>query len=152
MVIMKSGKWSWLSCSHIMLYWWCPPSRTKLEERGTAAAVSPLPVFVYVEPRKPSSETWIHLCGTSYLRVELFIYWPLLIGHNSYKKLKTFLKNTHAQTIYTSKQTLMMAYKRSESARENFGKFIDEFQPKTKTLVRKLERILIKLCRQIFSV
>ena len=39
-----------------------------------AAVVSTLPVFVYVEPRKPSSETWIHLCGTSYLCVELFIY------------------------------------------------------------------------------
>ena len=22
-----------------------------------------LPVYVYVEPKKPSSETWIHLCG-----------------------------------------------------------------------------------------
>ena len=47
-----------------------------------AAVVSTLPVFLYVEPRKPSSETWIHLCGTLYLRVELFIYWPLIIGHN----------------------------------------------------------------------
>ena len=24
-----------------------------------------------------------HLCGTSYLLVELFIYWPLIISHNS---------------------------------------------------------------------
>ena len=38
-----------------------------------AAVVSTLPVFVYIEPRKPSSETWIDLCGTSYLSVELFI-------------------------------------------------------------------------------
>ena len=38
-----------------------------------AAVVSTLPVLVYIEPRKPSSETWIHLCGTLYLRVELFI-------------------------------------------------------------------------------
>ena len=41
----------------------------------------------------------------------------------------------------------MMAYERFESAWENFGKFI-QFQPETKTLMRKLERILIKLYRQ----
>ena len=39
-----------------------------------APVISTLPVFVYVEPRKPSSGTWIHLCGTSYLCYELFIY------------------------------------------------------------------------------
>ena len=39
----------------------------------------------------------------------------------------------------------MMAYERSESAQDNFGKFIDQFQPETKTLSRKLERILKKL-------
>ena len=36
--------------------------------------------------------------------------------------------------------------------RDNFGKFINQFQPKTKTLVRKLERILIKLYRQHVSI
>ena len=41
-----------------------------------------------------------------------------------------------------------MAYESSESARDNFGKFIYQFQPETKTLLRKLERILIKLYRQ----
>ena len=41
-----------------------------------------------------------------------------------------------------------MAYERSESARENFGEFIHQFLPETKTLIRKLERILIKLYRQ----
>ena len=41
----------------------------------------------------------------------------------------------------------MMAYERSESARDNFGKFIHQFQPETKTLLRKLERIQIKLYR-----
>ena len=30
------------------------------------------------------------------------------------------------------------------SARDNFGKFIHQFQPETKTLIKKLERILIK--------
>ena len=35
-----------------------------------------------------------------------------------------------------------------ESARNKFGKFIYQLQPKTETLVRKLERILIKLHRQ----
>ena len=39
----------------------------------------------------------------------------------------------------------MMAYEKSESTRSNFGKFIYQFQPKTKTLIRKLDRILIKL-------
>ena len=41
-----------------------------------------------------------------------------------------------------------MAYERSESGRDNFGKFIHQFQPETKTLIRKLKRILIELCRQ----
>ena len=35
--------------------------------------------------------------------------------------------------------------KRSERVRDNFGKLIQRFQPETKTLIRKLERILIKL-------
>ena len=42
----------------------------------------------------------------------------------------------------------MMAYARFESARDNFGKFIHQFLPETKTLNMKLERILIKLYRQ----
>ena len=53
--------------------------------------------------------------------------------------------------IYICKQPLMMAYERSESARDNFGKFIHQFQPETKTIIRKLERILIKLYRQNVS-
>ena len=36
---------------------------------------------------------------------------------------------------------------KAQSARDNFGKFIYQFQPETKTLIRKLERILIKLYR-----
>ena len=46
----------------------------------------------------------------------------------------------------------MMAYEGSESARDNFGKFIHQFQPETKTLIRKLERVLIKLYRQNVSL
>ena len=46
----------------------------------------------------------------------------------------------------------MMAYDRFESARDNFGKFIHQFQPETKTLIRKLERILIRLYRQNVSL
>ena len=46
----------------------------------------------------------------------------------------------------------MMAYEGSESARDNFGKFINQFQPKTKTLIRKLEKILNKLYRQNLSL
>ena len=33
----------------------------------------------------------------------------------------------------------------SESAQDNFGKFIHQFQPETKTLIRKHDRILMKL-------
>ena len=40
----------------------------------------------------------------------------------------------------------------SENTRDNFGKFIHQFQPETKTLIRKLQRILIKLHRQNVSL
>ena len=46
----------------------------------------------------------------------------------------------------------MMAYERSENARDNFGKSIHPFQPETKTLLRKFERILMKLYRQNLSL
>ena len=46
----------------------------------------------------------------------------------------------------------MMAYEGSESARDNFGKFIHQFQPETKTLIRKLKKIIIKLYRQNVSL
>ena len=45
----------------------------------------------------------------------------------------------------------MMAYERSKNNRDNFGKFIHQFQSETKTLIRKLERIL-KLYRQNVSL
>ena len=45
----------------------------------------------------------------------------------------------------------MMAYEKSKRVRDNFGEFIYQFQPKTKTLIRKLEMILIKLYRQNVS-
>ena len=44
----------------------------------------------------------------------------------------------------------MMIYERSESAPDNFGKFLYQLQPETKTLIGKLERIL-KLYRQNVS-
>ena len=46
----------------------------------------------------------------------------------------------------------MMAYEGFESAWDNFGKFIHQFQPETKTLLRKLERILNKLYKQNLSL
>ena len=46
----------------------------------------------------------------------------------------------------------MMAYEGTECARDSFGKFTHQFQPETKTLVRKLERILIELYRQNLSL
>ena len=46
----------------------------------------------------------------------------------------------------------MMANERSESTRDNFGKFLSQLQLKTNTLVMELERILIKLYRQNASL
>ena len=45
----------------------------------------------------------------------------------------------------------MMFYERSESTRNNSGEFINLLQTKTKTLVRKLESILIELYRHNMS-
>ena len=45
-----------------------------------------------------------------------------------------------------------MAYERSETTGDNFGKFIHHFQSETKSLNRKLERILIKLYRRNVSI
>ena len=46
----------------------------------------------------------------------------------------------------------MMANERSKSTRDNFDKFIHQLQRETKTLIRKLERILIKLYKQNLSL
>ena len=46
----------------------------------------------------------------------------------------------------------MMDYEKSESAQDNFGKFIHQLEPETKILIRKLERILMKLYRQNVSL
>ena len=46
----------------------------------------------------------------------------------------------------------MMIFEESEIARDNFGKFFDQLQPKTKTLVRKFEKILMKLYGQNTSL
>ena len=46
----------------------------------------------------------------------------------------------------------MMAFERSESTQDNFGRFIDQFQPETKTLIKKLVKIFKKLYRQNVSL
>ena len=46
----------------------------------------------------------------------------------------------------------MMTNERSKSARDNFSEFTYQLQSRTKTLVRKLERIQIKLYRQNVSL
>ena len=46
----------------------------------------------------------------------------------------------------------MMAYEMSESVRNNFRKLVLQFQLETKTFIRKLERILIKLHTQNLSL
>ena len=61
-------------------------------------------------------------------------------------------KGLKKNTLHSCKQCLLIAYERSESAQDNFGKFIHQFQPETKTLIRKLGRILIKLYRQNVSL
>ena len=48
--------------------------------------------------------------------------------------------------------TSMITYERFETARNNFGKFLYQFQPETERLIRKLERILIKLYRHNVSL
>ena len=45
-----------------------------------------------------------------------------------------------------------MADEGSENTRDNFGKVIYQFKPETKTLIRKLKRILIKLNKQNVSL
>ena len=46
----------------------------------------------------------------------------------------------------------MMTYERSESTRDNFGKIIQQFQPEAKTLIWKLERILIIQTKFVFII
>ena len=54
--------------------------------------------------------------------------------------------------FFTCKQPQMMTYERSESDRDNFVKFIHKWQPETKTLIRKIKRMLIKLYGQNVSL
>ena len=42
--------------------------------------------------------------------------------------------------------------KRTKSTWDNFGKFIHQFQPESKTLIKKLEKILIKLYKPNVSL
>ena len=42
----------------------------------------------------------------------------------------------------------MMAYEGSERTQDNFKKFIDQFQPETRTFIKKLERVLNKLYKK----
>ena len=46
-------------------------------------------------------------------------------------------KNYFKRNLYTCKQSLMMAYERYKSTQDNFGKFIHQFQPETKTKKQK---------------
>ena len=80
----------------------------------------------------------------------MFAYSCYVIKKKLVKNFQNSFKKNN--TLYKSKQPLIMAYKGSESAQDNFGKFIHQFQPETKTLIRKLERILIKLYKQNVSL
>ena len=70
----------------------------------------------------------------------------IFLWYKPSKAFKTLFKKTN--TPYTRKQPLMMAYEGSESVWGNFRRFIYQFQPETKTLIRKIERILNKSYRQ----
>ena len=89
------------------------------------------------------------------LGIEWFLSYPVLSNSASpyfCYGINFQLKKKQTNTPYTSKQSLMMTYERFKSVRYNFGKFIDQFQPETKTLIWKLERILNKLYRQNLSL
>ena len=61
------------------------------------------------------------------------------------------LENIFKKQSLLLQTTLVMVYEGSKSVLDNFSKFIYQLQPKTKTLAKKLERILIKLYRQNVS-
>ena len=62
------------------------------------------------------------------------------------------LKPPFKNILYICPPCPMIDYEGSKSTRENFGILIYQLQPKIKVLVRKLERILIKSCRQHVSL
>ena len=76
----------------------------------------------------------INTSFTLFLSNPVFAYFCYVI--KSFKNFQNSFKKKN------NKQPLMMAYEGSENAWDNFGKFIYQFQPETKTLIRKLERIL----------
>ena len=75
-----------------------------------AAVVSILPVFVYVEPKGFLIRDCGYICfGTSYLRVEQFIYWPWINGHNSNIKFP-HKKGKLLTYIYSNNSRLLEDY------------------------------------------
>ena len=75
------------------------------------------------------------------------IFWKLDLGIEWFLRCKA-MELESFRCIVSCK----MAYEVSESAWGNFGKFIYQFQPETKTLIRKLDMILNKLYRQNLSL
>ena len=70
--------------------------------------------------------------------LETICWWgfnPGGLGNTEYSFIVITLTHVHTDPKwYICKQPLMMAYETSESARDNFDKFIHQFQPETKTL------------------
>ena len=64
----------------------------------------------------------------------------------NYNKEKTNTLNTEAHNVHNKLKNSLS----TQLLQDNFGKFIHQFQPETKTLIRKLERILIKLYNASF--
>ena len=50
-------------------------------------------------------------------------------------EIEYYQKIWNIKKKHTCKQPLMIAYERSESARDNFGKFIHQFQPETRIII-----------------
>ena len=73
----------------------------------------------------------------------------MLMTSNEFKPKNVLKNNLYNCEKNPKKPNLMMAYERFKCTWDNFGKLIYQLQPKTKTLVKKFERIQIKLYRQI---
>ena len=91
-----------------------------------------------------------HACAHTHSHTHIYIYIfglfivenTTIIAHEINELRQQILEILHIKR-FEKKITLMMAYGRSESAWDNFSKFIYQLQPKARTLVRKLERIVI---------
>ena len=89
------------------------------------------------------------------LSMYIYIYIHVWLNNNNTFCLYNFIKilsSSLISVLVSGWNWWMMTYERFENAWDNFDKFFHQFQPETKTLIRKLEGILIKLYRQNVSL